>query len=243
MSDVLLLHAGIADSRMWASQIEALTAAGHRVVAPDLPGFGETPLEPGTVDYVAYAGDRLDGPTAVVGCSFGGRIALELEVALARPELVERLVLVGSGLGSWEWSEAATAGFAEEEEALERGDLAEAAAAQARMWLAADADDDVRALTEAMIVLSYELQLPVEEAVTGVWPELSAVECLAEVRVPTLVVVGSEDVPDIKTIAEKLAAEISGARLETIDGAGHLPSLERPEELNRLLLEFLQDGV
>ena len=87
---------------MWASQTEALTAAGHRVIAPDLPGFGETPLEPGTVDYVAFATDRLDGPAAVVGCSFGGRIALELEVALARPELVERLVLVGAGLGSWD---------------------------------------------------------------------------------------------------------------------------------------------
>ena len=47
----------------------------------------------------------------------------------------------------------------------------------------------------------------------------------------------------MKTIAEKLAAEIPDARLETIDGAGHLPSLERPEELNRLLLEFLEDGV
>jgi pimeloyl-ACP methyl ester carboxylesterase len=237
--DVLLLHAGIADSRMWTSQVEALTAAGHRVVAPDLPGFGGTPLEPGTVDYVAYAADRLDGPTAVVGCSFGGRIALELEVALARPDLVERLVLVGSGLGSWEWSDAAKAGFAEEEEALERGDLAAAAAAQARMWLAADADEVVRALTEAMIARSYELQLPVEQEVTGVWPERPAVERLSEVRVPTLVVVGSEDVEDIRAIAEKLAAEIPDARLERIEGAGHLPSLERPDELNRLLLEFL----
>ena len=239
MSDVLLLHAGIADSRMWASQIEALTAAGHRVLAPDLPGFGETPLEAGTVDYVAFATDRLDGPTAVVGCSFGGRIALELEVALARPELVERLVLVVAGLGSWDWSDLAKAGFAEEEEALERGDLAEAAAAQARMWLAADATDDVRSLTEAMILRSYELQLPVEDEVTALWPEPPAAEQLEKIDVPTLVVVGSEDVEDIKTIAEKLAAEIPGARLATIEGAGHLPSLERPGELNRLLLDFL----
>ncbi len=241
MSDVLLLHAGIADRRMWAPQVDVLEAAGHRVLAPDLPGFGEAPLEPGTIDYVAQAAAQLDGPAAVVGCSFGGRISLEL--ALARPELVERLVLVGAGLGSWEWSEAAKTGFAEEEEALERGDLAAAAAAQARMWLAADADEEVRSLTEAMTLRSYELQLPVEDEVDALWPDPPVVERLSEVRAPTLVVVGSEDVEDMKTIADKLAAEIPDARLETIDGAGHLPSLERPEELNRLLLEFLEDGV
>jgi 3-oxoadipate enol-lactonase len=241
MSDVLLLHAGIADRRMWAPQMEALSAAGHRPLAPDLPGFGETPLEPGTIDYVAHAAAHLDAPAVVVGCSFGGRIALEL--ALARPELGERLVLVGAGLGGWDWSAAAKAGFAEEEEALERGDLAAAAAAQARMWLANDSDEDVRTLTEAMTLRSYELQLPVEDEVTGIWPEPPAAERLAEVSTPTLVVVGSDDVEDIVIMAEKLAVEIPDARLERIVGAGHLPSLERPDELNRLLLEFLQDGV
>jgi len=241
MSDVLLLHAGIADRRMWASQVGALTAAGHRALTPDLPGFGETPLGPGTVDYVAYAGDLLPGPAAVVGCSFGGRIALEL--SLSRPELVERLVLVGAGLGGWAWSDASRAGFAEEEAALGRGDRPEAAAAQGRMWLAENASEQVRALTEAMTLRSYELQIPVEDDVTDVWPEPPAADRLEDVRAETLVVVGSEDLDDIKAIAEKLAAGIPRARSATIDGAGHLPSLERPDELNRLLLEFLEDGV
>src|SRR5688572_6897155 len=110
--DVLLLHAGIADRRMWAAQVEALDAAGHHVIAPDLPGYGEAALEPGEVAYVDVAASHLTRPAAVVGCSFGGRVALEL--ALHRPELVERLVLVGAGLGGWDWSEATQAGFAEE---------------------------------------------------------------------------------------------------------------------------------
>ena len=241
MSDVLLLHAGIADSRMWAPQVEALEAAGHRVLAPDLPGFGETPLVPGTVDYVAHVTALLDGPTVVVGCSFGGRIALEVAVAVERPVLVERLVLVGSGLGRWDWSDEAKAGFAEEEAALAVGDLDGAAAAQARMWLADGADSEVRALTEEMIRRSYELQLPFEDEVTGSWPEPPPEERLGEIRVPTLVVVGAEDVADIRAIAEQLAREIPEARLEIVGGAGHLPSLERPDEVNRLLLEFLQD--
>ena len=237
MSDVLLLHAGIGDRRMWAPQIEALSDAGHRVLAPDLPGFGNAPLEPGTIAYVDHAAALLDGPGAVVGCSFGGRVALEL--ALAHAELVERLVLIGAGLGRWDWSAKAQAGFAEEEEAIERGELAAAAASQASMWLAPDAAPAVRELTEAMTIRSYEQQLPLEGQVQAVWPERSAEERLGEIGVPTLVVLGAEDVEDIAQMAERLVAGIPGARLEEIEGAGHLPSLERPDELNRLLLDFL----
>lgn len=238
MSDVLLLHAGIADRRMWEPQVEALEAAGHRPLAPDLPGFGDAPLRPGKIDYVDHAAALLERPAAVVGCSFGGRIAIEL--AAARPELVERLVLIGSGLGSWSWSEAAQAGFAEEEGAVERGELAAAAAQQARMWLASDAAPPVRELTEAMTLRSYEQQLPLEGKVEPIWPEGPVETRLGEIRAPTLVVVGTEDLDDIKSIADKLAAEIPGARLANIEGAGHLPSIERPDELNALLLDFLR---
>ena len=91
-----------------------------------------------------------------------------------------------------------------------------------------------------MTLRSYEQQLPVEGQVQAVWPDVSAQTRLAEIGVPTLVVVGTEDLEDIKSIAVKLAAEIPGAQLATIDGVGHLPSLERPDELNRLLLDFLR---
>ena len=236
--NVLLLHAGIADKRMWAPQVDALEASGHRVIAPDLPGFGDAPLEPPTVDYVAFAVGLLDGPAAVVGCSFGGRVALE--IAGARPDLAGRLVLVAPGLGSTAWSEDSQAGFAEEEALLEQGDLAGAAAQQARMWLAPDASDEVRELTEAMTVRSYDQQLPVDGEVRAVWPKPSAETRLRELGVPALLVVGDADRAEMVSLAERLADELPDSRLETIAGAGHLPSLERPDELNRLLLDFLQ---
>ena len=236
--NVLLLHAGIADRRMWAQQVAALEAAGHRVLAPDLPGFGDAALEPPTVDYVAFAAGLLDEPGAVVGCSFGGRVALEL--AGSRPDLVTKLVLVAPGLGSTVWSEEAQAGFAEEEALLERGDLTGAAEQQARMWLAPDASADVRELTAAMTVRSYEQQLPVEGEVRAVWPEPSAETRLAELDMPTLLVVGDADLPELRSLSERLVRELPHARLETIVGAGHVPSLERPDELDRLLLDFLQ---
>jgi 3-oxoadipate enol-lactonase len=235
--NVLLLHAGIGDRRMWAPQVEALEAAGHRVLAPDLPGYGDAALEPPTVDYVAFAAGLLDEPAVVVGCSFGGRVALEL--AGARPEIVRRLVLVAPGLASTEWSEETDAGFAEEEALIERGDLAAAAEQQARMWLAPDATAAARGLTADMTRRSYEQQLAVE-GVRGVWPSPSAETRVAELAVPTLVVVGGADLPELRELAATLAGELPDARLETIAGAGHLPSIERPDELNALLLEFLQ---
>ncbi len=180
----------------------------------------------------------LDGAAAVVGCSFGGRVALEL--AAAKPELVTKLVLVAPGLASTEWSKEAQAGFAEEEALIESGDLTGAAEQQARMWLAPDAAADVRELTVAMTVRSYDQQLPFEDEVRAVWPEPSAETRLAELDVPTLLVVGDADLPELRSLAERLADELPDASLATIEGAGHLPSLERPDELNRLLLEFLQ---
>jgi len=237
MSDVLLLHAGIADARMWGPQLSPL-GREHRVIAFDLPGFGSVMLEPGRLSYVDYVAERLEGPAAVVGCSFGAGIGLEL--AVSHPGLVEQLVLIGPGLAGRDWSESAKAGFAEEEGALERGDFGAAAAAQARMWLADDADEPVVALVQEMTIRPYELQLPVEDQVEIVWPEPRAATRLGDVRCPTLVVVGDRDVPDLLEIADVLAASIPGARKAVIEGSGHLPSLERPDELNRLLLDFLR---
>jgi len=235
--NVLLLHAALGDSRSWAPQVDALRAAGHNPIAPDLPGYGDEPLRPGRLSYVEHTASLLDGPAAVVGCSFGGRVALEL--AVERPELVERLVLVNAALPGWTWSDEVQAANAEEDEALDRGDIP--AAAEANMfWLGPDTSDEVRDLVRAMVSRNFELVLPVYEQVESVPVEPPANERLGAISVPTLIVVGAEDVADMAEIAAILDAGITDTRIETIEGAGHLPSLERPDELNRLLLDFLQ---
>lgn len=222
---------------MWRPQLESF-AAEHEVHAFDLPGFGTEPLVPGRLSYVEWVAERTPAHAAVVGVSFGGRVALDL--ALERPELVSRLVLVAAALGGWDWSEEAQAGFAEEEDAIARGDFAAAAESQVRMWLPEDAGPDVRALVREMTLRTYELQLPVEEEVEVVWPAPPARGRLQEVAAPTLVVVGSEDVTDILEIATLLEESIPGARRIVIDGAGHLPNLERPEAFDRAVLPFLR---
>jgi len=245
LSTALLLHAGIADSRMWEPQEAALVAAGFDVEAPDLRGFGQRPM--GTEPF-AHARDveaLLDGPAAVVGASLGGRVALEL--AVMRPDLVDRLVLIAPGFPGWAWSDATRAGWSAEEEAFERGDFDAAAEASLRQWVDGprrkpeDVDPTLRSSVREMILRSYELQSgdePEEQDVLE--PPIN--ERLGDVLCPTLVIVGDEDIADMQGIAAHLASSIAGARLETIAGASHLPSLERPDEVNAILVPFLLGG-
>jgi 3-oxoadipate enol-lactonase len=247
MGDVVLLHAGIADSRMWEPQLHSFAGA-HRLIAPDLPGHGNTPIESDLIDYRGSVRDALDTAgmdrAALVGTSGGGRIALEL--ALESPERVSALVLVGPGLDGHDWSEELNTLLAEEEAALVRGDLDAAVDWQLRAWVAGprrslDAvDPSVRKLVAEMQRTVFELRRGHDDA--RMKPlEPPASERLDEIRAPTLVVTGDEDVADIHQIADKLTNEIPGAERATISDAAHLPNLERPEEFDRIVLAFLRE--
>ena len=233
MTERVLLHAGIADSRMYRQQVETLAPAR----AFDLPGFGAEPLESDNVNYRQFVRDRLPPePVTLIGTSLGGVTALEL--ALETPERVAALVLVGSGLDGHDWSEEVRAFGDEEEAALERGDLDAAVEANVKLWLPDDVDPGVRALVAEMQRNAFELQKGHEDlAMKRLDPPAST--RLGDIRVPTLVVTGDEDVRDIHQIADKLAAEIPGAERAQVAGAGHLPSLERPDEFDRVVLAFL----
>jgi 3-oxoadipate enol-lactonase len=244
---VVLLHAGICDSRMWDPQWESFTRL-HRVLRFDLRGYGSSPSEAGTY---SHARDTLDliaehgmDRAALVGVSGGGRIALE--IGIERPELVTALVLVGSGLPGHEWSDSLHAVWREEEAAFEARDLDAAAEVSLRTWVDGprrrpdEVDAAVREQVAVMQRRIYELEVSLdgEAEEEPLVPDLA--ERLSEIRAPTLVLVGEEDVPDIHAIAQRLAAEIPGARLETIAGAGHVPNMERPREFDELVLGFLE---
>lgn len=243
MSDVAFIHAGVADARMWGPQLRSFTSQ-HRVIAPDLPGFGQTPLDSDVVDYRAFVRSALDAAgmerAAIVGTSLGARIAVEL--ALESPERVSALVLTGPGLDGHGWSQEVRDFGAEEEEALERGDLDGAVEANLRLWLAGprralDAvDPGARRLVADMQRQAFALQVGRDWDMARLDPPASG--RLAEVQAPTLVITGDEDVDDIQQIAAKLAREIPGAERATIADAAHLPNLEQPAEFDRLVLDF-----
>jgi 3-oxoadipate enol-lactonase len=242
---VLLVHAGIADSRMWEPLGERLVAAGHRVVTCDLPGFGRTPLAPGLVSNAAELAGLLDElgieRAAVVGASFGGRVALEL--ALRAPERVTALALLGSALDEFDASDELDAFDADETAAAEAGDLDAATELNVRMWLdrpdRTGVDPAVRELVRAMQRRAFELQDGVEAELEELDPP--AARRLPEIDAPALVVVGADDVEDFHRIAERLVRELPSAEpLVRIAGAAHLPALECPAEVAAVLVPFLR---
>src|SRR4051794_15693380 len=116
---VVFIHEGIADSRMWDPQWASF-AARYRLVRCDLAGFGQTPVGALPLAHARDVLDLLDGlgisSAGVVGASLGGRVALEL--AVARPDLVQALVLEDAALPGIDWSEAVRAGWAAEDDAV-----------------------------------------------------------------------------------------------------------------------------
>ena len=246
-SPVVLLHEGIGDSRMWEPQWSAY-AERFRVVRYDMRGFGQSPPAVGTFSLSGDLVELLDelalGPAALIGMSLGGSVAME--TTIARPDLVSRLVLVGSGLKGFEMNDETKAGWEEEEAALERGDDDEAVEVNLRMWVDGPSrspdqvDPELRRRIGEMQRRAIDLWREAGEegehqSLVEDWAER-----LGEISVPTLVLVGELDRPEMREIAERLEAEIPDARRETIAGTAHVPNMELPEEFDRLLLGFLE---
>ena len=159
---VVLLHSALGDSRLWRRQ-RAVLDDRFDVVAPDLPGWGETPVPIEPFSFVDVVAAEL--PAALVGNSFGGAVALR--TALAHPGRVTKLALVGSGLPAWDWTEEMRNYFAAEEAAIEAGDLDAAAEVNLAFWVAPEHHDEVRPQQRR----SLELQTAHEDPEL-LWPEL-----------------------------------------------------------------------
>ena len=245
-SPVVLIHEGIADSRMWEPQWKSYSER-FRMVRFDLRGFGQSPPAVGKFSFSGDVVELLDGlqlgPATLIGVSLGGSVAME--TTIARPDLVSRLVVVAPGLRGFEMTEDTKAGWDEEEAAIERGDVDAAVEVNMRMWVDGpsrsrdEVDPEVRGKVAEMQRRAIEIYLEAGEE--GEHQPLAEDwgERLAEISVPTLVLVGELDRPEMLQIAERLEAEIPDARRETIAGTAHVPSMERPDEFDRLVLDFL----
>jgi 3-oxoadipate enol-lactonase len=234
---VVLLHAGGLDSRMWGPQLRSLSAS-HTVVRCDMRGSGQSdrPLAPFSPSEDVVTVMRHAGVTkaAVVGASLGGRTALDL--ALDHPELVTVLVVAAAAITGFELSL--------DYQQMMVSILGPLALGNVDAYVEAFLDSSLGPRDEESQPLVARMLIDNQNLFTGdaallLPSEPPAMERLSATRVPTLILTGAGDHPDIGEMAVRLQSMISVAEAETIAGAKHLVSLDRPEEFNRAVLRFL----
>ena len=242
----MLLHAGVADVRVWAFTMAAL-ALRWRAVAYDRRGFGDTVAEPESFSHVNDLRAVLDAceldRAVLIGNSMGG--ALAIDFALASPERVAALILVAPALTGDTGPYEVSAELQAIEDALEAadaaGDLAEINRLEARLWLDGPTcpegrvSGDARALFLDMngrALAATPVGEPVEPPAAG--PRLG------ELAVPTLVVIGTLDEPPSRSLAARIADAIPDAELVTMPDVAHLPSLEAPDAFDAVVAAFLE---
>lgn len=240
---VLLLHAGIADRRMWDDQIEPFSEH-FTVIRYDARGFGET-RRPPTVfrsyqDAIALL-DHLGLEQAhVIGASMGAQTALDL--AVSAPDRVSAVVPVSARTGV-PASDALRAGWQAVDDLFEAGDIDGANELELRMWVdgpnrgpdavAASVRERVREMNGALLIRD-DTEDNEQEL------EQSTEDGLGRISAPTFVVWGDQDVAGVLEAGPKLTAAIPGARSVVIPGTAHLPSMEKSDDFNRLVIEFLR---
>ncbi len=240
---VVLIHGGNLDSRMWDGQFEKYSRS-YKVIRYDVRGYGKSSLPAARCSNFEDLFGLLQalgiGRVSIVGLSLGGRIAVDF--ALAHPAMVDALVLAAPGLSGYSFST----------ELRDRlGRIVEAARNEGptratELWLA-DAGMEAAMANPAIAPRIRQLVVENERAWQAVdLPEKEldppAIGRLTEIHVPTLVVVGSRDVPDIQTIADLVVAGVAGAKKVTITGAGHLVNMEKPAAFDGAVLTFLGEA-
>ena len=241
---VVLLHAFPLAAPMWESQVAAL-AGRHRVIAPDLRGFGgsDVPGDPGSYSIDAWADDvaaLIDGlglgRVVLGGLSMGGYVAFAM--LRRHPGALAGLLLCDTRAGV-DTPEIRARREEQQRRLAEAGEPGPVADSLLGPLVAPDS-------TRREEVLERARQLLDQNRVEGVIGGLEAMKNrsdstgdLASIAVPTLVVVGEHDQPSPPGVAQEMAEAIPGSMLQVVPEAGHLTNMENPEVFNQALDEFL----
>jgi pimeloyl-ACP methyl ester carboxylesterase len=221
----VLLHGGMCTADTWIWQLEAL-GAGRRLLLPEQRGHGRTAdvgevsYELMTEDTVAFIEATADGPVDLVGWSDGGNVGLH--VALRRPDLVRKLVVIGSNFHHEGTIPALIDGMAHEEQG----------------------DNMLRDMYEAVSPDGPEHWPVITAKLLDMWrtgPTLTEAD-LATIDRPVLVLVGDDDAVFLRhTVA--LYEALPQGQLAIVPGTSHLVPIEKPDLVNRLIVDFLDDGA
>ncbi|MFH9012783.1 alpha/beta fold hydrolase [Streptomyces sp. NPDC017943] len=236
---LVLVHGHPFDRSMWSPQIRTFSR-DRRVVAPDLRGYGASPAAPAVTDFSGFARDvealldELEVDTCVLaGLSMGGQIVMDCYRLF--PERLRGLVLADT-FPAAETPEGVRTRDAMADRLLAEGLGGYADEVLERM-VAPYASPQVKAHVHAMMTGTSPQGAAAALRARARRPDYTAL--LARVHVPALVVVGADDTYTPVSDARALHAALPDATLHVVEGAAHLPNLERPEEFDRALAAFL----
>jgi pimeloyl-ACP methyl ester carboxylesterase len=244
MTNVVLLHGFPLSSAMWRQQADALAAAGHAVLLTDLPGFGTTsvldapPAMSAMADWVSAQMELLGMDSAVVvGLSMGGYVAMEL--LRRNPAMVSALVLCDTK-ASADGPEARANRERIAEAVLEAGSTRSLARTMPETLLGegsrANRPDLIDRVTEWIDSADPRAVAWAQRAMAA---RHEAFDVLASAQIPTMIIWGSQDVVSVRADQEAMLEAAPHARFEVVESAGHLSSVEQPDRVSTLLLEFV----
>ena len=244
---LVLIHAGVADHRMWDDQF-LVFAERFQVVRYDTRGFGRSKTEDVPFSNRQDLRELLRhlgiGRASLCGVSRAGQIAIDF--TLEYPEMVEALVLVAAGIsgygGGHEAREIETQMFTEMEEAWEQRDIPRLIELEVRMWVDGPGQPPDRVDSRIRVrVRQMESETYAGNVTEGKPQPLAppAIDRLEDIRVPTLVVLGNLDTSGVLAMADIMARRIPGARKAVLPGTAHMLTMEKPQEFNRIILDFL----
>jgi pimeloyl-ACP methyl ester carboxylesterase len=248
---IVLLHAGIVDSWSWEPLTPFLLAGGYRVVAFDRRGIGDSVTEDvpysDRADVIAMLDALGIERACLVGNSIGGMVAID--TAVESPGRTAALVAIGAGLaGYWVDPTPEEELLFEEQDRLEQhGDAEEVADFQVRLWVdgphqpADRVPDEIRELVREMALGVVRAERdPERPRGRPMRLEPPAGQQLDRLGMPVLAIAGALDCSDVAAVARYLEEQVPTARAVIMPGVAHMIGLEAPDELARVMLDFLE---
>ncbi len=211
---LVLNHGGLVDHHLWDGQFDAF-AQHFKVIRYDIRGFGASGMlskgmEPYSMERDLHSLLQFLGIEKTYVLGLSLGGTLAIDFTLQYPEMVDALITVGSGLSGFEWGEPD------------------------QELMAKFAAMGVRAMT------THNYERGDDEDVQPQEMEPPAAGRLSEIRVPVLIIAGGQDAEAILKIADTLEKSIAGAKKVVIPGTAHHPNMEKPQEFNRAVIEFLE---
>ena len=242
-----MIHAGFLDSRMWDDQFQ-LFAKSARVIRYDVRGFGRSSKPSAEYsdaeDLLALLKHLNIESTSILGISNGGRIAFDF--VSVHPSMVNRLILVSPGIRGYkssgpeedrEWKELDKK-MDLQDLAISENRIDDAVNIDLKVWASAQGTPSKNRILKIATTNSHIHKNPPNKLQKS--PEPPAFTKLDQIRIPTILIVGDQDVKGMQTMTKRLHELIPGSELRVIRGADHIANMSRPEEFNAIVSSFLE---